>query len=43
MLDALHLATMDFLRNQGLALELASYDRRQAAAAVGLGFALADC
>jgi predicted nucleic acid-binding protein len=42
-LDALHLATMDFLRNQGLALELASYDRRQAAAAVGLGFALADC
>lgn len=42
-LDALHLATMDFLRGQGLALTVATYDRRLAAAAVGLGFALADC
>jgi predicted nucleic acid-binding protein len=42
-LDALHLSTMDFLRGQGLVLALASYDRRLAAAAVGLGFALADC
>ena len=42
-LDALHLATMDFLRGQGLSLALASYDQRLAQAAVGQGFALADC
>ena len=42
-LDALHLATMDFLRSEGLVLALATYDRRLAAAAVGEGFALADC
>ena len=42
-LDALHLATMDFLRAQGLTLALATYDQRLAAAAAGLGFALADC
>ena len=42
-LDALHLATLDFLRAQGLTLALATYDERLAAAAVGLGFALADC
>ncbi len=42
-LDALHLATLDFLRGEGLAVALATYDQRFAAAAVGLGFALADC
>ncbi len=42
-LDALHLATMDFLRRQGLVPELATYDRRMAEAAAGEGFALADC
>lgn len=42
-LDALHLATMDFLRGQGLGLALATYDQRLAAAAVALGFPLADC
>jgi predicted nucleic acid-binding protein len=41
-LDALHLATMDFLRAQGLSFELASYDRRLSAAAQALGFALAE-
>lgn len=40
-LDALHLATMDFLRVQGQTLELATYDQRLAAAAKGLGFPLA--
>jgi hypothetical protein len=42
-LDALHLATMDFLRLQGQPLALATYDQRLAAAAATLGFALADC
>ena len=42
-LDALHLATMDFLRGQGLNVALASYDQRLAAAAAGMGFAIADC
>ncbi len=41
-LDALHLATMDFLRSHGQTIELATYDRRLAAAAQGLGFALTD-
>lgn len=41
--DALHLATLDFLRGQGLELEIATYDQRLAVAAVGLGFPLADC
>ena len=40
---ALHLATMDFLRGQGLSIAVATYDQRLAQAAVGLGFALADC
>jgi predicted nucleic acid-binding protein len=39
-LDALHLATMDFARAQGLALELATYDQRLAIAAATMGFAL---
>ena len=36
-LDALHLATMDFLRGRGQAIELASYDARVLAAARALG------
>jgi hypothetical protein len=32
-LDALHLASVDFLRRQGEAIELASYDNRLLAAA----------
>ena len=39
-LDALHLATMDFLRAEGLTIELATYDRRLADAAKALGFGL---
>jgi predicted nucleic acid-binding protein len=40
-LDALHLASMDFLRGQGQMLELATYDQRLATAAQALGFPLA--
>lgn len=40
---ALHLASMDFLRSQGVGVAVATYDQRLAQAAVGLGFALADC
>ena len=32
-LDALHLASLDYLRRQGQVMELASYDRRMMAAA----------
>jgi predicted nucleic acid-binding protein len=39
-LDALHLASMDFVRANGQTLELASYDRRLVAAARGLRFAI---
>ncbi len=41
-LDAIHLATMDFLRAQGLEFEVATYDRRLADAAEAMGFKLAD-
>jgi predicted nucleic acid-binding protein len=37
-LDALHLASADFLRSRGQRLTLASYDDRMADAAVSLGF-----
>lgn len=37
-LDALHLASMDFLRRQGQAILLASYDTRLSAAARALRF-----
>jgi PIN domain len=37
-LDALHLATMDFLRGRSASIELASYDNRLLAAAAALGF-----
>ena len=40
-LDGLHLSTMAFLRQQGEAVELASYDNRLIAAATALGFTLA--
>jgi predicted nucleic acid-binding protein len=36
-LDALHLATMDFLRRIGESIELASYDNRLLAAAKAIG------
>ena len=36
-LDALHLATMEFLRGQGQPIELASYDARLVGAARALG------
>lgn len=39
-LDALHLASMEFLRANGQTLELASYDRRLVTAARGLRFAV---
>ena len=37
-LDALHLASMDFLRKQGQPVDLASYDGRMIAAARALHF-----
>jgi predicted nucleic acid-binding protein len=40
-LDGLHLATMDWLRGKGDAVELASYDNRLLAAAQALGIPLA--
>ena len=36
-------ASMDFMRSRGLSIALATYDQRLAQAAIGLGFALADC
>ena len=39
-LDALHLASMDFLRRQGQVVSLASYDDRLVDAARGLRFAI---
>ena len=39
-LDALHLASMQFLADQGVALRLASYDERMRAAAEAMGFSL---
>lgn len=39
-LDGLHLSTMEFLRQQGEAIELASYDNRLLAAAQALGIAV---
>ena len=40
-LDALHLASADFLRRRGQAIELATYDERLLAAAQSLGVAIA--
>jgi hypothetical protein len=39
-LDALHLASLHFLRNQGQRVTLATYDGRLGAAAKALGFTL---
>jgi hypothetical protein len=39
-LDALHLASMDFLRAQGQRVELASYDQRLLAAARAMRFGI---
>lgn len=41
-LDALHLASTEFLRERQPALKLATYDSRQAAAATAMGIALYD-
>jgi hypothetical protein len=41
-LDALHLATVEFLRAQGEPLQLASYDSRLVAAARALGVESAE-
>jgi predicted nucleic acid-binding protein len=41
-LDALHLATMDYLRSRGTEVELASYDTRLLEAAHALGIFAAD-
>jgi hypothetical protein len=38
-LDALHLASMDYVQNQGHALELASFDERLLTSARALGIA----
>lgn len=42
-LDALHLATILFLQDKGVPVELASYDRKLIAAAAALEIPLADC
>lgn len=39
--DALHLASVEFLRGRGVAVELATYDERLAAGARSLGIPLA--
>jgi len=41
-LDALHLASLDFLRRAGQRVHLATYDQRMLEAARALGFPLAD-
>lgn len=41
-LDALHLASMDFLRRHGQTVHLATYDERMREAAVGMEFPLYD-
>ncbi len=41
-LDALHLASVEFLREEGVAVRLASYDQRQLAIAERLGIPIQD-
>ena len=41
-LDALHLATVDYLHKQGQTIELATYDRRMSDAARMMGIPLSD-
>ncbi len=40
-LDALHLAAADYVRAQGVSVEIATYDARMRDAATAMGFALA--
>jgi hypothetical protein len=42
-LDAIHLASLAFVRSRGQAVALASYDDRMLAAARGLGIPLFAC
>ena len=42
-LDALHLSSLEFLREQGQIVELASYDERLLSVAQALGITIADC
>jgi predicted nucleic acid-binding protein len=42
-LDAIHLATLLFLQERGLPMELATYDQRLSDAAEALGVPLAEC
>ena len=42
-LDALHLASADFLRGQHQIVEIASYDERLSSAARRMGFSIATC
>lgn len=41
-LDAIHMASLEFLRNQRQAVSLATFDRRQRESAVALGIPLAE-
>lgn len=41
-LDALHLASIAYLRQQGQEVELATFDRRMASAAHAMGIRLSD-
>lgn len=41
-LDGLHLASLEFLRGRGHAVELASYDHRMVAAAEAMGISILD-
>lgn len=41
-LDAIHLATVDFIKSQGRQVELASYDNRMVAVARALGFDICE-
>ena len=41
-LDALHLASIEFLRSNGQSIELASYDRKMPKAAEAMGIPLLD-
>jgi hypothetical protein len=42
-LDALHVASLEFLRDRGQSIELASYDERMLAAARALRIPLFEC
>lgn len=42
-LDAIHLATLDFLAKQGMKVKLATYDKRLAEVATAMRIDLVDC